>query len=69
MQEDGFFYASFKYGDGQTERAVRIFTDYNEKTAKDLFEKAGFKIIVCEESLDVRPNREGEKWVNVIARK
>ena len=69
LQEGGIFYASFKYGDGQTERAGRLFTDYNEDTARKLFEKAGFKVVECEESLDVRPNREGEKWVNVVARK
>ena len=69
LQQGGLFYASFKYGEGVRERAERLFTDYTKDSAKALFEKAGFKVIECEESLDVRPGREDEKWINVIARK
>ncbi len=69
LQSGGIFYASFKYGEGITERVGRLFTDYTSDTAKELFEKAGFEMIECENSEDVRPGREGEKWVNVIARK
>ena len=69
LQSGGIFYASFKYGDGLTERVGRIFTDYTEESARELFKQAGFEIIECVETNDVRPGREGEKWVNVIARK
>ena len=69
LQEGGLFYASFKYGEGITERSGRLFTNYTENTVKKLFEKEGFEIIDCEKSFDVRPEREDEKWVNVIARK
>lgn len=69
LQNGGVFYASFKYGEGLTERVGRLFIDYNADTAKELFEHAGFEIIECENTDDVRPGREGEKWVNVIARK
>ena len=37
--------------------------------ASHLFEEAGFEIIECEKTDDVRPGRDGEKWVNVIAMK
>lgn len=69
LQLGGIFYASFKYGEGVKERSERLFTDYTKDSAKALFEQAGFEVIECEESLDVRPGREDEKWVNVIARK
>ena len=69
LQSGGIFYASFKYGEGLTERVNRVFTDYTRDSARALFEEAGFEIIECEETDDVRPGREGEKWVNVIARK
>ena len=52
-----------------TERVNRVFTDYTRDPAKALFEESGLEIIECEETDDVRPGREGEKWVNVIARK
>lgn len=69
LQNGGIFYASFKCGDGLTERAGRLFTDYNADAARKLFEQSGFDIIECENTDDVRPGREGEKWVNVLARK
>lgn len=69
LQVGGFFYASFKYGEGTTERAGRLFTDFTENTVKSLFKDAGFKIIECEKSFDVRPGRDDEKWINVIVQK
>ena len=69
LQVGGICYASFKYGEGMTERAGRLFTDFTEDTVKILFEDSCFKIIECERTFDVRPGREDEKWVNVITRK
>lgn len=69
LQKGGIFYASFKFGEGLTERTGRLFTDYTENSARSLFENSGFEIIECEESMDVRSGRENEKWVNLIARK
>ncbi len=69
LQLNGVLYASFKYGDGLSERSGRIFTNYTVDTVEDLFLSKGFSILECEESQDVRIGRQGEKWVNVLARK
>ncbi len=69
LQVGGFFYASFKYGNGLVQKGERLFTNFTEETVRALFEDTGFEIIECGELLDVRPGREGKKWINVIARK
>lgn len=69
LQVGGFFYASFKYGNGLVQKGERLFTNFTEETVRTLFEDIGFEIIECGESLDVRIGREDEKWVNVIAMK
>ena len=69
LQKGGIFYASFKYGDGMVQRGERLFTDYNENNTRLLFKVLGFEIIECDESLDKRPGREEEKWINVISKK
>lgn len=35
---------------------------------KPLLKEAGFEILECGVSSDIRPGRDAEKWVNVIAR-
>ena len=65
----GTLYASFKYGEGAVEKKERSFTNFTEETLRDLFESAGFQVLETDYSLDVRPGREDEKWVNIICRK
>jgi 2-polyprenyl-3-methyl-5-hydroxy-6-metoxy-1,4-benzoquinol methylase len=68
LHENGILYASFKKGVGEKVRGERIFTDFTtDKLAGLLSEK--FEVLETGESLDVRPDRAGEYWVNVIARK
>ena len=69
LQSNGILYSSFKYGDGMIQRGERMFIDFTEDKIKKLMTDFGFEIIECFVSLDVRQGHEGEKWVNVIAKK
>ncbi len=67
LRPEGIFYASFKYGEGETVKDVRSFTNYTLESVCELLKGAGFRVLECDISYDVRPGREEEKWVNVIA--
>lgn len=69
LVQNGTLYVSFKYGDGFKQRGDRTFTDFTEKSVKLLLCNAGFEILECGVTSDIRPDRADEKWVNVIARK
>ena len=66
LKEDGILYASFKYGDEEVIHQGRYFSDYNERSLKKLMQDAGFEILELFVTEDVREDRRGEKWVNVI---
>ena len=66
---EGVFYASFKYGRGTLEKGSRSFTNHTTDSLRELMTEAGFEILECDTSLDVRPGREDEKWANIIVRK
>ncbi len=68
LKKDGAIYVSFKYGTEKMTRGERTFSNFTEETVKTLLSNAGFEIKECVESEDVRPDRAGEKWVNVIAK-
>ena len=68
LKEDGILYASFKYGDGEVIRRGRYFCSYNEQTLEKLMQDAGFEILELFVTKDVREDRSGEKWVNVIGK-
>ena len=68
LKEDGVLYASFKKGDGERYRGERRFTDADGTYLQSIL-KDRFDIIVIRESIDVRPDRENEIWMNVFARK
>ncbi len=64
---NGVLYASFKYGDGETIKGDRLFNNYKEKDIDSILQPSGF---ICKEywiSNDVRPDRQQEKWLNIIA--
>ena len=69
LRPEGIFYASFKYGEGETVTDVRVFTNYTLESVCELVEGAGFRVLECDISYDVRPGREEEKWINAIAEK
>lgn len=67
LKAGGVIYTSFKYGDFSGERNGRFFTNLTENRLADLL--ASVPELQCGESwisADVRTNREGEKWMNVI---
>ena len=68
LRDNGILYASFKYGDVETAKGERTFSNYTEDSLKELMEAEGFEVLEQGISTDVRPGREEEKWVNVIAR-
>ena len=66
----GIFYTSFKYGNFEGVRNDRYFTDMTESSFAELInEVTGFEIIEEWITSDVRPDREEEKWLNVILKK
>ena len=69
LKPQGILYASFKYGEGEMIRGERSFTDFAEVSVKELLEDAGFVVLECFVTSDVREGRSDEKWVNVIGRK
>lgn len=70
LKPDGILYTSFKYGDFSGERNGRYFTDMTEESfGKLLKDVKGFDVIRLWITSDVRPDRDSEKWLNVILRK
>ena len=67
LRPAGIFYASFKYGEGETVKDERKFTNYTLESVCELVEGAEFRVLECDISYDVRLGRGEEKWVNVIA--
>lgn len=70
LKKDGIIYASFKLGSGERFADGRFFNDYTEKEIVEVFGgQRGFEIKECFVTEDVRKEREGKKWINVIAGK
>lgn len=69
LKRGGVIYVSFKYGAGKMIKGERTFSNFTETTVGEMLNKAGFIVIECGITGDVREGREDEKWVNVISRK
>ncbi|MEE8589182.1 MAG: class I SAM-dependent methyltransferase [Sulfurimonadaceae bacterium] len=70
LKDNGVFYASFKYGEQEYNKAGRHFTPLNEEKAQLLFEQLNtLQLIDVWLSDDVRQERKGEKWLNLLAKK
>lgn len=70
LKEDGVLYASFKYGEHEYVKEGRHFTPLNEKKAEALFEQlAPLRLQQLWLSDDLRQERSGEKWLNLLAGK
>ncbi len=69
LKPDGVLYASFKYGTEERTSRGRLFNDYDENSLKALLTDSGFEVLSIFITGDVREARQGEKWVNAIARK
>lgn len=70
LKNDGYFYASFKYGNFEGEREGRYFNDFTEASFKTLLtEFPNLKLQEAEITTDVIPGRENVSWLNVIMKK
>ena len=64
----GYFYCSFKYGEGEGNVDGRHFTYLNENGMQSLSEQAGLSVYQSWVTHDLRPERANEKWLNVVLR-
>lgn len=69
LKTQGILYASFKYGEDEVIRGARRFSDFTDRSVRELLDGAGFKILECFITSDVREGRSDEAWVNVIGKK
>ena len=69
LHNNGIIYTSFKYGDFSGMRNGRVFTDFTEDSFRtfisDIEKLAIEKLWITN---DVRPDRQDEKWLNMILR-
>lgn len=67
LHKKGIFYSSFKYGEGQTKKNKRIFTNFTEKSFASLLEKLPeYKMISQQTTPDLRPEKQDHFWLNTI---
>lgn len=67
LKPNGVVYCSFKYGQGETERNGRNFTDLNEYGLRATLDRNGTMAIKeLWVTPDRRPERDGERWLNGI---
>ena len=70
LKPDGILYTSFKYGDFEGIRGGRYFTDLTEESLAGLMaEVPSLQIVDIWITNDVRPGREEERWINILARR
>lgn len=70
VKQGGYIYISFKYGEFEGDRNGRYFTDFTEETFQQfmqIFNEVSIKETWI--SVDVRPGRGDEKWLNVITQR
>jgi SAM-dependent methyltransferase len=70
LKPRGFLYASFKYGKGEYTKEGRHFTRLDETRTAALFDMLdALSLIALWRTEDVREERRGEFWLNLIAEK
>ena len=70
LKKDGILYTSFKYGTFEGLRGGRYFTDFTEDTLQAFWEGIpSLEIFETWITQDVRPGREEERWINLLARR
>ncbi len=68
LTKDGYFYCSFKYGEGETERGGRHFTNFTQASLNQLLAKTELVVFKLWTTEDRRPARSHELWLNAILR-
>lgn len=66
LKPEGILYMSFKYGTEERISGERTFSDYTEKDIPWLLGETQMECIECWISGDVREDRAGENWLNII---
>ena len=67
LKAGGALYASFKYGEFERDSSGRVFSDFTETSLRALLDEAGgFHEISLWTTDDARPDRAGERWLNVL---
>ena len=70
LKPEGVLYTSFKYGDSEGLRGDRYFTDFTEEKLKEYWKQfPSLRIFDQWITNDVRPGREEEKWINLLAKR
>ena len=70
LKTGGTAYISFKYGDFEGYRNGRYFTDLNEERLDKILSSIDhYRIVDMAITGDARPDREHEKWLNVLLQK
>lgn len=70
LKPGGVLYTSFKYGDFEGIKNGRYFTDFTEETLNAFWSRTmSMRIFDQWITHDVRPGREEERWINILARK
>lgn len=66
LKSGGVFYCSFKYGNDDIVHNGRYFTNADEVRLSMFINNTGLVVDKAWVTEDVRPNRQGEKWLNAI---
>lgn len=70
LKHDGILYTSFKYGDDEVFRNGRLFSNYDEESFNAVItDQKELDILKYWKTNDLRPGREGEKWLNILLQK
>ncbi len=70
LNKDGICYCSWKYGDTDRFEGGRCFTDFTEKSLRELLQGISeFEVLEVWITSDVRKDRQNQKWINVLMRK
>lgn len=70
LKPGGILYTSFKYGLFEGMRNGRHFTDFTENSLEEFWKDVPY-LYILEKWItqDARPDREGERWINLLARR
>jgi len=70
LRRCGIIYASFKYGSGERLQEGRVFNDYDEDSLASLIKhNLSLETVRMWKTEDVRADRKGEYWLNVLIKK
>ena len=70
LKDDGVLYTSFKFGTFEGMRDGRYYTDFTENSLNEFFEIVpALQMVSTWITSDVRPGREEERWINILARR